>query len=321
MPLFTSSAVTPLLSKSSRDAARGLLECVLSRFGALGEILTDQGREFQGEFATLVAKHEITHRLASREHPQSDGLAERMVQTMKRALRKCLCDGGGQQWDALLPYIAMGYRMSKQKFVGYSPYFLMFGRDPIFQSRHQPLVELTSDPFDEEMRVFLNERGQTFKRVMPLAMRNLAIAQQRDKERYRHVRGQGWDRPKASFSPVDYVLLKQETAHSLEPPAYPHVLRIVDIRPTGIAILEGSDAARCSRQLKDVAHCPLPILDTNLYPGRYYRGPSVHCQGCGRRGDGPKMVLCDGCQEGYHIWCMDTPMLTMPIGSWKCHKH
>ena len=85
----------PLPSKSSSDAARGLLECVLSRYGAPGEILTDQGREFQGEFATLIAKHEITHRLASREHPQSDGLAERMVQTMKRALRKCLCDGGG----------------------------------------------------------------------------------------------------------------------------------------------------------------------------------------------------------------------------------
>ena len=52
-----------------------------------------------------------------------------MVQTMKRALRKCLCDAGGENWDELLPYIAMGYRMSKQKSIGYSPYFLMFGRD------------------------------------------------------------------------------------------------------------------------------------------------------------------------------------------------
>ena len=131
-------------------------------------------------------------------------------------------------------------------------------------------------PSDEELRVFLNERGQTFKRVMPLAMRNLAIAQQRDVERYRHVRGHGWDRPKASFSPGDYVLLKQEKDHSLQPPAYPHVLRILEIRPTGIVILEGSDAARCSRQLKDVAHCPLPILDTRLYPGRYYRKFVLH---------------------------------------------
>ena len=98
----------PLPSKSSRDSARGLLEGVLSRYGAPGVILTDQGTEFEGDFQTLLAKHEITHRLASREHPQSDGLAERMVQTMKRALRKCLLDGGGEEWDELLPYVAMG---------------------------------------------------------------------------------------------------------------------------------------------------------------------------------------------------------------------
>ena len=64
----------------------------------------------------------------------------------------------------------------------------MFGRDPIFPSRHQPFLELLVDPSDEQMRVFLDQRGQTFKRVMPLAMRNLAIAQHRDVERYRHVR-------------------------------------------------------------------------------------------------------------------------------------
>ena len=70
-------------------------------------MLTDQGREFQGGFQTLLTAHEITHRLSSREHPQSDGLAERMVQTAKMGLRKCLLDGGGKAWDELLPYIAM----------------------------------------------------------------------------------------------------------------------------------------------------------------------------------------------------------------------
>ena len=50
-----------------------------------------------------------------------------------------------------------------------------------------------------QMQLFLSERGQLFRRVMPLAFRNLAIAQQQDIERYRLVRGGGWDRPKASF--------------------------------------------------------------------------------------------------------------------------
>ena len=38
----------PLPSKSSGNSARGLLEGVLGMYGAPGEILTDQGREFQG---------------------------------------------------------------------------------------------------------------------------------------------------------------------------------------------------------------------------------------------------------------------------------
>ena len=201
----------PLPSKSSLHSAHGLLEGVLSRYGAPGEILTDQGKEFGGAFQTLLSKHEITHRMSSHEHPQSDGLAERMVQTMKNGLRKCPLDGGEEQWDELLPYVAMGYRMSKQKSSGYSPYFLMFGRDPIIQSRLQKLQkeELDLDLSTEQLATFLNERGQAFKRVMPLAMRNLAIAQQRDMERYRLVRGGGWDRPKASFKPGDYVMIRQ----------------------------------------------------------------------------------------------------------------
>lgn len=57
-----------------------------------------------------------------------------MVETMKRALRPCLLDDGGKDLDELLPYIAMGYKISERKAVGYNPYFLMFGRDFIFQS-------------------------------------------------------------------------------------------------------------------------------------------------------------------------------------------
>ena len=84
-----------------------------------------------------------------------------MVQTMKMGLRKCLLDGGGKDWEELLPYIAMGYRMTKQKTLGYNPYFLMFGRDPIFQSRHQPECEEKLDPtvLAARLQVFLNERG------------------------------------------------------------------------------------------------------------------------------------------------------------------
>ena len=38
------------------------------------------------------AEQEISHRVISRENPQADGLAERMVQTVKQSLRRCLLD-------------------------------------------------------------------------------------------------------------------------------------------------------------------------------------------------------------------------------------
>ena len=40
----------------------------------------------------------------------------------------------------------------------------------------------------KKFRLELKNRGTILQEVMPLAMRNLAIAQQSDKERYRHTK-------------------------------------------------------------------------------------------------------------------------------------
>lgn len=100
-----------------------------------------------------------------------------MVQTIKQALRKCLLDGGGKDWGELLPYMAMGHRMSMHATVGYTPYSLMFGRDRIFKSKLHHLEE-GLDPIaaSTQVQVFLDYRGQAFREFMPLAMRNLDIA-------------------------------------------------------------------------------------------------------------------------------------------------
>jgi hypothetical protein len=68
----------------------------------------------------------------SRDHPQVDGLAERMVQTCKNGLRKICLIKNKEDWDMAFPYIAMGYRMSKHASLPhFSPYFLLFGKHPI----------------------------------------------------------------------------------------------------------------------------------------------------------------------------------------------
>jgi hypothetical protein len=68
-----------LLDKSSYNANQVFLQQVLSRFGACVECLIDQGLEFKGEFQDLLDHVLINHRRNSKDHPQANGLAKRMV--------------------------------------------------------------------------------------------------------------------------------------------------------------------------------------------------------------------------------------------------
>jgi transposase InsO family protein len=109
--------LVPIPEKSSFYTAAAL-NGVLTRFGAPAEVLTDQGEEFQGEFAVLLQKLLIDHRTTSLDRPQSDGLAERMVQVVKEALRKYCLTFNKQHRCRFLCWIAMGYRMSRQRSLG-----------------------------------------------------------------------------------------------------------------------------------------------------------------------------------------------------------
>ena len=74
-----------------------------------------------------------------------------MVQTVKRRLRKYrLIHGNHRDWDLKLPWIAMGYRFSRQASLSsFNPYQLLYGREPVLPSvvrEHlHPVVDL-DDP-------------------------------------------------------------------------------------------------------------------------------------------------------------------------------
>jgi len=100
-----------------------------------------------------------------------------MVQTCKKGLRKICLTRNKEDWDLALPYIAMGYRMSKHTSLFQSSfYFLFFGRHPIPPSsivaQMDQVVDL--DSLATWARV-VAERVTLFKRVMPMAMENLSL--------------------------------------------------------------------------------------------------------------------------------------------------
>jgi hypothetical protein len=173
-----------LPNKFNKGAAYSFLDCVLSRFGAPAEVLTDQEREFLGEFHTLCEQAMIDHRTTSRDHPEANGLAECMVQTVKRGLQKySLNKGHHGDWDLQLLWIAMGYRFSKQAFLAsFSPYYLLFGRHPILSKAIQTDTDTIFANMDnpDTWALVSEQRADLFKCVMLMALENLSIAQHRD---------------------------------------------------------------------------------------------------------------------------------------------
>lgn len=119
-------------NQTTNLTATTFLESNLSKFGALAKIVTDQGCEFTGENSNLLNQYGIDHWLASREHPQTDGLAKRMVQTLKQGLKESLTERTISDWNMVFPYVSMGYKSTMQKALDYSSYFVFFGRRPIF---------------------------------------------------------------------------------------------------------------------------------------------------------------------------------------------
>ena len=115
---------------------------------------------------------------------------------------------------------------------------------------------------------------------MPLAMRNLAIAQHRDKARFKRVRGgtRGWDRPKTVIKEGDFVLVKRQVLGGLDVATNPHILRVLRLKESGVVVLQGQDGSCVEEQVKEMASCSLPIKDKKIYLERFFRGETLHCR-------------------------------------------
>ncbi len=106
-----------------------------------------------------------------------------------------------------LLYIAMGYRMSKHASLShFFPYFLLFRRHPIppfsITTKMDQVVDLDSLATCAKV---IAKRAALFKRVMPMAMENLSIAQHQDTLRYTHTRGGSYKHKVRQFDVGDFV--------------------------------------------------------------------------------------------------------------------
>uniref|UniRef100_A0A8C9ZG73 [histone H3]-trimethyl-L-lysine(4) demethylase n=1 Tax=Sander lucioperca TaxID=283035 RepID=A0A8C9ZG73_SANLU len=67
-----------------------------------------------------------------------------------------------------------------------------------------------------------------------------------------------------------------------------------------------------------------PIIEADKSKSRYKKiTPPVDlvvCLVCGSGGDEERLLLCDGCDDSYHTFCLIPPLPDIPKGDWRCPK-
>ena len=105
------------------------LSKIFARWGIPVQVVTDNGAQLASkEFEEFMMKLEIKHIRVAPYRPQSNGLAERMVQTVKKNLKACLMSGDDRPLELQLSSFLMGYRNTPHSTTGAAPAESMMGR-------------------------------------------------------------------------------------------------------------------------------------------------------------------------------------------------
>nr|XP_012564413.2 uncharacterized protein LOC105848753 [Hydra vulgaris] len=119
----------PLIDKTAVSVAAFLYR-VICRHGCFRKQINDQGRKFLNSVS--IALHDMTgvqQRVTSAYHPQANDLVENQNQTIKKAIVKVLTENG-KSWASVLDGILFVLRVKVHDSMGYSPFCLMYNRQP-----------------------------------------------------------------------------------------------------------------------------------------------------------------------------------------------
>jgi len=119
----------PVRKHTAPVVARVLMDNLFARFGMPKRIISDQGAEFESQlFQELCRKMDIDKVRTSPYQPSTNGCIERFHRTLNSMVAKVI-DQNQRDWDERLSAVMTAYRAAKHDSTGYSPNFLVLGRE------------------------------------------------------------------------------------------------------------------------------------------------------------------------------------------------
>ncbi|KAL1263646.1 hypothetical protein QQF64_006385 [Cirrhinus molitorella] len=162
----------PLRKATAKNIAQELF-LLSSRVGIPAEILTNQGTPFMSRLMAEICRLLRVKQLrTSIYHPQTDRLVERFNQTLKQMLRRVAAEDR-RDWHRMLPYVLFGIREVPQASTGFTPFELLFGRQP------RGLLNVAREAWEQQPTPLrstiehVQEMRERIDRVMPLVQEHL----------------------------------------------------------------------------------------------------------------------------------------------------
>ena len=204
---FTKYAVAiPTRNQTAKTTADALFNGFIVHYGFPKRLHSDQGANFQS--STIKELCKLTGIAKSRTtpyHPMGNGLTERMNRTLLDMLGT-LDPAKKHDWKAEVSPLVHAYNCTRHDSTGYSPYLLMFGRQPRL-ALDVMLGLASTDVHDKDYTQYIAKLKERLDKSYDLASSNAKAAQKRQKGHYdKRIRG-------AVVEPGDRVLVKI-VAHS-----------------------------------------------------------------------------------------------------------
>jgi len=119
----------PIPDQTAEICARIFATQIVTRHGTGSQLITDQGRSFMSSFFQETCKIlGIRTTCTTSYYPQSNGFIERWHRSLHMGLSRYI-NSGSDNLDTLIPFYLMSCRATPNSVTGYSPFFLLHGRE------------------------------------------------------------------------------------------------------------------------------------------------------------------------------------------------
>ncbi|XP_069840942.1 uncharacterized protein [Dendropsophus ebraccatus] len=259
--------VVPVRDLTAKTTALTFYKEYVKHYGCPESLLTDRGPAFESQlFQELCAYHECKKLRTTAYHPQGNGLCEKVNQVFINMLRTASVTKR-VEWPHLLDELVEIYNNTTHCSTGYSPFYLMFGRQGQLPQDRALGVQApdTFNPLPETD--WVREHQRRIQDAREIVDRRMGEAQQRQEDAYNQ---------RANATPLqvgDKVWLKKyHRSHKLESlwEPEPYVISsipypetdVYEVKKPGLApqTVHRNRIKRCTKEdLQGLtAPCPVP---------------------------------------------------------------